>query len=156
MIGIQFQIPNEYNNFLFKIFSGVNVMQYEWDIITDSSIEKNTLTGEIKKSNGIFTANKLTGELFYKCISKKCYYMIFIDVKAFSKGSQHTCISSFADFINSDCQLIFLCTDSQFITVFCKDRGVLKQIFDNCCMFNFQKANFISHQDGNQYEVIAF
>lgn len=156
MIGIRFQIPNEYNNFLLKIFSHVDVMQYEWDIITDSSLEKDILTNKMKTSSGIFTSNKLTGEMFLKCISKNNYYMIFVDIKAFSKTGRHSCIFSFADFVNSDCQLIFLCTDSQFVTVFCKDMGVLKQISDNCLQFGFQNINFIRYQDGNQFEVIAF
>ena len=152
MIGLQFKVKNEYNNFLLKILASVNVEQYDWDIITDDIIDANNP----KDNDGIFNAATIDGQHFLHSILKESYYLIFVDLKSFPVGSKHAQIRVFEDFVNSECQIILLCVDSIFIELYCKDQQILETIYKNCLKYGFEDVEFISFENASNRNMIAF
>ncbi len=153
MIGIDIKVPNQYGNYLHKIFSGINLLNYDWKINTDDFIYYEN--GEMKE--GIFNeADVLNGEEFFKCISKDSYYMIFTDIKAYPLGSNRIEIKTFEDFLSSSCKMVLLCTDSMFIEFYSKDREVLDKVYNNCIENDFEKVEYRSAEDVSGRNLIAW
>ena len=152
MIGIRFEVKNEYNNFLKKILASIDVQKYEWDIITDDIIKAEKL----RTNDGIFAADRVNGLHFLDCISKGRYYMIFVDLKAFPAGSYHAQIETYEDFINSDCQMILLCVDSIFVEFYSKDELTIKTVYKNCIDYEFENIKFILPDEDSEKSMIAF
>lgn len=152
MFGLEFQVKNEKNNFLYKILRNVNVLTYEWEIITDDTIDYENLNID----QGLLCSNVVDGESFFKSIIKEKYYMIFVDVKAFPKNSTHEKIVTVKEFLESDCQMILLCVDSEFIEFYCKEKLIYDTVYHNCIEFSFENIEDISMENNCDRLVIAF
>jgi hypothetical protein len=152
MICIDIEVTGSYNNYLQRIFEGVNLSGYEWEIITDDTLFSE---GGLTKQ-GIFTNKLISGTEFYKCIAKEQYLMIFVDIKAYPIGKEHVEIKTLNDFLKSNCELVFVCVDSWYINIYCKNEEVLKAIFNNCKDDDFKKVEYLSEEEIAERSLIAF
>jgi hypothetical protein len=152
MIGIRFKIKNEYNTFLSQIFHSVEVQRYEWEIVTDDVI----CSSKPNLNEGLFGSEIVNGQTFLNSIIIENYYMIFVDLKAYPQGSVHTNIEVFGDFYASDCQIILLCVDSEFIEFYCKDKSILDIVHNNCLKFGFEDVELIPLEKASNSSMIAF
>ncbi len=152
MIALDINVKNEKNNYLCKIFSGVDVLQYEWEIIyEDFQFYENG-----KRKEKLFEIDILSGEEFLKCISRDKYYMIFVDIKAYPINSKRAEINNFKDFLESKCEIVFLCTDSGFIEFYCKDNDILDIVYNNCIDNEFEKVQYRSITDVSERNLVAW
>ena len=136
MIGLDIKVKNEYNNYLYKIFNGIRLSNYVWHInFNDFLYFKNE-----DRREDFFDTDVMNGEEFFKCISRDSYYMIFVDIKAYSVGNKAIKVETFDDFIRSNCKLVLLCTDSIFIEFYCKDRDILNAVYNNCMGEEFEEV----------------
>lgn len=152
MIGLDFEVKNEYNNYLNKILNGINLFNYVWELNDDDFIYSEN--GELKED--FFGADVLNAEEFTKCISRDSYYMIFADIKAYPIGSERIEIKTFKDFLISNCVMIILCTDSGFIEFYCKEKEILDNVYTNCINNGFEKVAYKSAADVSERCLIAW
>lgn len=152
MIGLDIKVKNGYNNYLYKIFDGIDLLNYSWEIITDDIIY--TENEDLKQ--GLFGTDVLNGEKFFKCISRDSYYMIFVDIKAYPVSSERIEIKTFEDFSKSNCKMVLLCVDSEYIKFYCKDITVLDKVYNNCTGKDFEKVQYLSIEDASGKEFIAW
>jgi hypothetical protein len=146
MIGLEIEVGNATNNYLYKIFNGVDVTKYIWYIVTDDIMFDN----DTEQARSFFGEPIVSGENFLKSISRDSYYMIFVDVKAFPVNSKHIEINTYQEYLNSECQMIFLCADSSFIDFYCKDLEMLKKVYDNCVNHSFEKVEVITEENNSR------
>ena len=152
MIGLDIKVKNEYSSYLSKIFSGFNLLNYVWTINADDTL---LLENENLKQD-FFGANVLNGEEFTKCISRDSYYMIFADIKAYPIGKEFAEIKTFDDFLESNCEIVLLCTDSTFIEFYCKDREVLDKVYSNCIGNEVEEVEYKTITDVSGRNLIAW
>jgi hypothetical protein len=152
VIGLDIRVKNEYSNYLYKILNGINLFNFVWYINADDFLYSES--GNLNES--FFGTNILSGEEFFKCISRDNYYMIFADIKAYPLGCESTELETFEDFLKSNCELIFLCTDSTFIEFYCKDRDILDKVYNNCTGDEFETVQYKSIRDVIERNLIAW
>ncbi len=152
MACLDITVKNKYSNYLFRILEGIDLSKYEWEIITDDTLYfENRLLKQ-----GIFNNNRiLTGDELLSCISRENYYMIFVDIKAYLVGKEGVKVQTFDEFLKSNCILVFICTDSSFIEVYCKDKEVLEKIRNNCIGDDFEKVDYLDDEDVLERNVFA-
>ncbi|NLP13487.1 MAG: DUF2691 family protein [Clostridium sp.] len=150
--SLDIRVKNEYSNYLNKILNGINLLNYMWYINTDDFIYPENSSPE----ENFFGASILSGEEFFRCISRDNYYMIFADIKAYPVGGESTEIETFEDFLKSNCELVFLCTDSIFIEFYCKDRDILDKVYNNCIGDEFEAVQYKSIADATGRKLIAW
>jgi hypothetical protein len=143
MIGLDIRVRNEYNNYLFKLYSGINLLKYRWKINTYEFLYKED--GEIKED--FFRTTILNGNEFINSISRNSYYMIFADIKAYSADGEIIEIKTLEEFMESNCDMILICTDSEFIEFYCKDEEMLNKVHNNCIQNNFKEVTYISEEE---------
>ena len=160
MLGIYLNIPNGYGCYIDQIFKSIDVSKYKWDIITDDIFGG----GDIEGRHGLFFQNQesqempdfIDGETFKETISVNNYYILFADFKAYPPESRRSKIKSLDDFMNSDCEIVFLCADCSSVVCFCKNINVLVQIHSNCEYFNFENIEPITVDEATVYGFCAF
>ena len=123
-----------------------------WYIITDDFVYSENET--LKET--LFGADILSGEEFSKCISSDSYYMIFTDIKAYPLGKDCIKIETLADFLESNREIVLLCTDSTFIEFYCKDRNILDQVYNNCLGDGFEEVKYVSITAASKRNLIAW
>lgn len=120
MIGIEFILnDNKFN--LYKFFYDVDLTQYNIYIVQDEVIHDN-LNFEIKENNMILKSEVMNYEL----------NIIFLNLQAYSRDCQQTCIKSYNDYKNSNCEFLLLISDGNCIEFYCKNNSLLEKIIKNC------------------------
>jgi len=152
MIGLDIKVKNEYSNYLYKIFNGIDLKKYIWEINADDFLYSDN--GDIKQN--LFGSNVLKGEEFLNRISRESYYMIFTDIKAYPIGKERMEIKTLEDFSKSNCEVVLLCTDSIFIEFYSKEEQILEKVYKNCTRENFEKVEYLSIEDVLSRSFIAW
>ncbi len=134
MIGIRFEIPNDWGNHLKAIFGDVNTSGFNW-LVTDEEIY---LKGFVE----LFNKKHYGNAEFEKIISDNEYYLISGNIAAF-KSKKYKDIYSYQDFLHSDCEILMVIVDSVFIDLYVKDYNILQKINDNAYKNNFKNIKFI-------------
>jgi len=129
MIGVRFKIPNQYDQFLYKILNSIDNDAYRWEIVED----------EILTSNGDFLFKKKTysNQKYKKIISRETYYSIFANIQLYKKTDAITNIDNYKEFQNSNCQLVVFITDNIFVDIYAKNEKYLEIIYRNAIDNNF-------------------
>ena len=136
MIGWSFQIPNKYGQVLMQIFEGIPIEKYIWKLDEDDIYM--TLN---RISYSLFYSNKLEGEKFKEKISlpSSLYYVVFSKLQAFPTEEDVQELESFGDYFKSNCELVILITDVEFVEIYSKNKDYLATIQKNVAKNGFQK-----------------
>ncbi|MFO1443908.1 DUF2691 family protein [Bacillus sp. Bva_UNVM-123] len=143
--GICFEIPNKYGSFLGEILKPYEITEFIWRsggeesyLVEDDELGELLFPDEVNWMNGLILKDLLEGNK---------YYLIFVDLKAYSKGKNPADIESYEDFLNSDCQLVLLVVDSTYVTIYCKDRVKLESLYHNAKIKGFDNIRYITDKN---------
>ena len=78
-----------------------------------------------------------------------------MDINAYPVGAKVSGIQTYSDFENSECQLVYMCMDSVYVEIYCKNDAVLRQIKGNCEKNKFAVAQ-IEYEDAAKRRLAAF
>jgi len=81
--GLSFKIPNQYGKCLLDILQPVDCNKYNWVIDSDQSWMKNV---NKKVCVELFFKKRLTGEEFFRIISKEDYYIVSARIGGYSNS----------------------------------------------------------------------
>lgn len=148
MIGVRFKIPNQYDQFLYKILNGIDNNEYRWEIAED----------EILTPNGdfLFKEKTYSNQKYKKIISRESYYLIFANIQLYKKSDAITNIDNYKEFQNSNCQLIMFITDNIFVDVYAKNKKHLEIIYRNAINNNFSDIKKINNVADVRKEFSAY
>lgn len=144
MLGIEFKIPNVWGTVLNDILDGIKLE----DLIFKLGYE------EVFLSNNefLFKEDIYFGLEFSKLIKNKKYYTVFLNLKLYDKNTNYDDdIENYNDFLNSNCKLILIITDCEYVEIYSKDIKYLNIIKENAIKYNF--SNVV---DINKSEDIKF
>ncbi|PGM54195.1 DUF2691 family protein [Bacillus sp. AFS053548] len=141
--GISFENPDQFGGQLIaEILKPVNIKDFNWFIIGEESylvVEK-----ELDKPLFPEDIQVLTGPEFDDKIKNNEYYLIFADLKAFPENKDKIEIKTYEEFLNSDCQLCLLITDSTYTDIYCKDIDLLEKLYMNAFENNYENLSYIT------------
>lgn len=150
MIGINFKIKSEYGSPLRKIFNKVSTDKYYWKIEFSEVYKITNQELDYK----IFYKDIMNGKEFENESNIEVYYMIFLTTLAFKNKEDIIQINDYSDFEKSKCEIAFICSDTEYISVFCKDKSILEQILNNCRDNNFEKIEIITDENDAIFSFI--
>ena len=153
MRGLSFEIPNAYGKYLFEILDGTNIKGFTWKIGDGESyfIENNTLGSPLFPTSCV-----LDGQGLHKEISNEAYYLIFVDLKGFPRKSDVREIATYQEFVESECQFVFLLVDSSYVTIYSKDQITIKQMFSKAITAGYKNIEYITDENDERTTLIAF
>ena len=136
MKGIQFNIPNEYNTYLNKIFKNVDLSSH-FCYIQRAEVYDG--------KDDLFVKTRYSYKEFID-LTNSTHYAVFFNAQ-FNEQTPKILkeINNFEDFIKSDCFLSICIIDCTFVEIYCKDESVLLLIEKNVKendFSDFKKLNF--------------
>jgi hypothetical protein len=143
--GISFEIPNKYGNYIGEILKPVELSAFSWYIGGEESylVENGTL-GEPLFPDEVYG---MDGRFLKGIVENNNYYVIFASLKAFPKERDVVDIRTYEQFLNSECQLVLLVIDCAYVTIYCKDKGTLKSLYDNSKTKGFVNVQYITDEN---------
>ena len=153
MRGLSFEIPNEYGQYLFDILNAFDFKQYVWKTGDEEAyyIENGELGIPLFPKPHVYT-----GEALYKAISETDYYVIFVDLKAFSDPSYVKEITTYEEFLNSRCEFVLLLVDCSYVTIYAKNTEVLTAVHAKAIDSGYENVTYITDENDSNTTLKAF
>lgn len=131
-----FKLRNTTDNVLLDILGCINIENYCW-----YNIESETQVWDKTYKNDLLTSNYYNGEILLKFISSK-HFAMFIKFQAYFKDGTFTDISTYDDFKNSDCQVMFLLHDCDFVEVYAKEKEIIDKFYKRALKLNCEEIEY--------------
>ena len=153
MRGISFEIPNAYGKYLFEILENIEITEFIWRIGGGEAyyVEPNKLETSLLPTGSI-----IDGKTLNNIISKKDYYLIFADLKGFTKEEDVREIETYEEFLESNCQFVLLVVDSSWIYIYSKDPTIIKQLHSNAVAAKYENIKYLTDENDTLTTLIAF
>ncbi|MCH7322108.1 DUF2691 family protein [Solibacillus sp. MA9] len=98
----------------------------------------------------------VNGETLHEIISNEEYYLIFVDLKAFPNKLDVKEISTYQEFVKSECQFVLLLIDSSYVTIYSKDQNIIQQLFSKGVSAGYENIEYITDENDRNKTLIAF
>ncbi len=142
--GVSFKIPQIKGNILWQIFKCIDVKKYSWYNIEN----QNEAWEYINNSQGdvFLELNYYNGKNFLQKIQSN-YYILFLKLQAYLGNDGFSNIHSYTDFQRSNCQLLLLLYDCEFVEIYIKDQAIIRDFFKNAIMNNYTEIEYITEKN---------
>jgi hypothetical protein len=142
--GVSFEVPQAGKKLLRSILECVNVESYCWHSISSQNevwdFHDSTNAGDF------FTLGFYDGKSFSQRISLD-HWIIFLKLQAYFEDGKFYHIHTYEEFQNSDCQLLLLIADCNYVDIYAKDQVVAKALYENALSNKFSKVEFITESN---------
>ena len=146
--GISFQIPNEHGSHIGKILEGIHIESYIWKIVDDEVI--------LNIDDDLFSTEILKGDELKRIICNPSYYMVFLNMQAFSAEGDTDTITTFSDFIKSNCEIVLLVCDCIFVDIYVKSKENVEIIKLNAERYKYEKIQYITAENDKSVGTFAY
>lgn len=142
--GVGFKIKQTMEKPLFCIFTNVNIEAFSWFCVPDQE--------EVWNESGnapFFKNTDYTGKEFSSMIRHKCN-IVFLKLQAYYSKVKYYNIHSYEDFIKSDCQILMLIYDCEFVEIYSKNEDITQTIYSNAINKKFDDVILITDLNDNR------
>lgn len=123
MRGIEFRRESDIVAPLKKLFNNINLDEYDWVVLENEIVRNN---------KDLYLPEEMDGTQFGELINNgQDDMIIFLNIQAYPKNSKHKEIPNFIDFVNSECEIIFLIVDLYEVEIYAKNKNLLFQFIEN-------------------------
>ncbi|MFC9418179.1 DUF2691 family protein [Bacillus mobilis] len=144
--GVIVDIPNEYDNLLWKVLKPIDITLFDWRVENEESyfVLSDGLGPELfSEDNKVMSGLELK-----KLIKDNIYYLIFADLKAYPKGEVLEEIETYEEFKESKCELVLLVADCTYVTIYAKDQKAIELMYENARNQGFYVEYVRDENDG--------
>ena len=138
MRGIEFECSNGYGTILKDLLEPLTFENYDFYIFEDEII---------KDDENWILPKVISGRAFRKLISESSYLVIFVHLQVYKKGAKYKPIKDYQDFINSNCDIVFLLSDNSFVEIYAKEVQIIQTLADNAEKLGYNVAVKLSSND---------
>lgn len=126
---------------LCEIFDGIDVTDFNWYYVDD---ESEVWTD--KENEEYFDKKYYNGKEFSRCIDKNGY-VIFLKLQAYLGDAKTENITSYEEYVKSNCQIIVLIYDCEYVEIYCKDTELIKAVFEQAQRMNYRDVELITDKN---------
>ncbi|MFK4426313.1 MULTISPECIES: DUF2691 family protein [Bacillus] len=144
--GITVDIPNEYDNLLWKVLKSIDISSFNWWMGSEESY----LVARGGLDEALFPEEPsiVEGSDLKRLFKDNIYYVIFADLKAYPKGEEVVDIETYEEFKESKCELVLLVADCTYVTVYAKDQEAIELMYENAIDQGFYVEYVTDENDG--------
>lgn len=144
--GITVDIPNEYDNLLWKMLKPIDISSFDWWVGSEESY----LVARGGLDEALFPEEPsiVEGSDLKRLFKDNIYYVIFADLKAYPKGEEVVDIETYEEFKESKCELVLLVADCTYVIVYAKDQEAIELMYENAIDQGFYVEYVTDENDG--------
>lgn len=142
--GVSFNIPQKTSNILFQILKCIKTENFHW-----YNIMSQTEVWDSSHCFDFFEDDYYDGEKFLNLIFLE-HFVLFLKLQAYSNPDDFSELHTYEEFINSNCQLLLLIYDCEFVEIFIKDSLLSKVIYKNALLNGFTKVKYITEENDSR------
>ena len=145
--GVRFKIPQKMDNIIFNILCCLNVESYYWFKISSQTevwgeqIEKDFFEKEFYK-----------GDEFINIIKNK-HRIIFLKIQAYPKECDIKNIHTYKEFVDSNCDIIILVYDCEFVEIYSKNESTSILLFRRAKALGYKSCGYITDDNDSRTKM---
>ncbi len=145
--GVHFKIPQKMDNIIFNILCCLNVESYYWFKISSQTevwgeqIEKDFFEKEFYKGDGFIN------------IIKNKHRIIFLKIQAYSKECDIKNIHTYKEFVDSNCDIIILIYDCEFVEIYSKNESTSILLFRRAKALGYKSCGYITDDNDSRTKM---
>ena len=139
--GISFQVPQGVIDTLWQIFQPLNVTEYQW-----YNDERQYEVFPDEQNEDLFETDYYSGVDFLTRIQRK-HLILFLKLQAYFPDGLFFDIRTYDEFLNSDCQILFLIYDCEWVEIYIKDKCVTDLLYKNAIDKGFKDILYITDEN---------
>lgn len=136
--GVYIDVPPTTPNTLWQVLKCISIEQYSWYNIES----QNEVWVNFRCSDDFFTKDYYNGKEFKKLIHSD-HYIIFLKLQAYFESGEFFDIRTYEEFLASDCQILLLINDTEFIEIYAKDQQIIHEIYNNALAIHCKDVSYI-------------
>ncbi|MFH7834565.1 DUF2691 family protein [Bacillus luti] len=144
--GIFVEIPNEYDNLLWKVLKTIHISSFDWWVGSEESYL--VARGGLDEALFPEEPSVMEGSDLNRLFKDNVYYLIFADSKAYSKGEEAIDIETYEEFKESKCEVAVLVVDAQYIQIYAKEQKAIELMYENAHDLGFYVEYVTDENDG--------
>lgn len=153
--GIQCRIANEHGQILGGILEPIDLAKYVWKLGTSEAYVIN----EKSQFEDFFTDEDyeqgIKGVDLQKRFQSDSYYTIFISLQAFP-SELTTVITTYEDFVRSDCEMVILLADCTYLDIYCKNQQLIERLYQHALDLGVTDLHYISQENDDRTSLVIF
>lgn len=139
--GICFEIPLESNKSFLEIFTFKDTEKYYWHIIHSQTEVWDPSFSENYFKNDVYTGADL------KELVEGDHIAVFVKMQGYCSPGSAQSIPTYEEFLKSDCCIMFLLYDSQYVEIYSKNEATSKKLFQYAVENNFINVSYITSEN---------
>lgn len=144
--GVSFKaIPSSY--MLYQILKCISIEKYYW-----YNIDSQSEVWDKSRGTTFFEKEIYDGKSFFKRINVD-HFIIFLKLQAYFTNSSFVDIHNYEEFKRSDCQLILLIYDCQYVEIYAKNQTVSKEILENALTNHYTEIQYITDSNDGRTKM---
>lgn len=144
LCGISFQIPQEVAPLLYEMLGDSLSLKYTWHCDLNQSEVLNE-----SQENNFFDAETYAGAIFQHKIQEN-HYLVFLKLEAYPQHKEVK-IQSYKDFLDSDCQIVLLVYDCEYVEIYSKSSLEIKELYENAKKASFTNVQYILEEERDRF-----
>jgi len=141
--GLSFRVPQATTDTLWQILGCLDVEKYRWYNIP---YQEEAYLGSMGSGEPLFGSEPLDENSFSRLI-RQDHYIIFTKLQAYLGDGKFFNISTYEEFDRSDCQLLLLIFDCEFVEIYVKDAVAVKALYENAQQHRFLQIEYITNDN---------
>ena len=129
---------------LSKILRFIDVKKYNWYNILDQNEVWADFQGE-----EIFDEEYYAGNDFETLINSE-HYIVFLKLQAYIKKADYQNLLTYKEFMEDECQLLILVSDSEYVEIYAKEIALLKHIYSSAEKNAFFDIEYITDDNDSR------
>lgn len=143
--GISFVIPQNQPYVLKEIFENIALNNYTWKNAKEQEEVFPQGDDGVPVNKMFIGKDILNGDEFQKLIQKP-HFVLFAKLSAFSYNKELQEIETYIDYLKSNCEMIVLIYDCEYVEIYTKSLEIINTITNNCVKYGYTNIELISEE----------
>ena len=145
--GVHFKIPQKMDNIIFNILCCLNVESYYWFKISSQT----EVWGE-QIEEDFFEKEFYKGDEFLNIIKNK-HRIIFLKIQGYLKECDIKNIHTYKEFVDSNCNIIILIYDCEFVEIYSKNESTSILLFRRAKALVYKSCGYITDDNDSRTKM---
>ena len=145
--GLSFNISQEKTDVLFQILKCIEHKEYCWYTV----LEQNEVWDGSYK-NDFFKSYYYDKKTFFEHIKSE-HHIVFLKLQGYHNLNNAFNLHTYKEFCESDCQLMLLIYDCEYVEIFAKDLVVIDAIYSNALNNGFLEIEYITEKNDERTKM---
>lgn len=136
--GVRFRIQQTLSKPLYQILNCIDVQRFHWYNV----LEQNEVFDNSRNNIYLYDCD-YSGESFLDNIRKE-HFVLFVKLQGYVDYNELLNINSYEEFRNSNCQLLLLIYDCEYVEIYSKNPIITDVLYKNAILNNFGEIEYIT------------